>query len=214
MSQIIMVILLSIFNGEQGTLPDTFGVLLHGPSKEQLRSHFDFSILCQDGASQKYSFGVKGDSGSKSCLKCTETAIVPPGADAEEAAANTFKPKSALQLTDDKSVLSSFDKLQEKWNTLPADQFALWPQATGRSFSAEGLWASKLLRSRIAPITNFMHDWMHGVAQGSMPVSIYLFMEAMARAGLKSWHSMENYLQLWEFPASYKNCSYVFVKRE
>ena len=44
MSQIIMVILLSIFNGEQGTLPDTFGVLLHGPSKEQLRSHFDFSI--------------------------------------------------------------------------------------------------------------------------------------------------------------------------
>ena len=86
MSQIIKVILLSIFNGEQGTLPDTFGVLLHGPSKEQLRLHFDFRILCQDGASQKYSFGIKGGSGSKSCLKCTETAIVPPGADAEEAA--------------------------------------------------------------------------------------------------------------------------------
>ena len=50
MSQIIKVILLSIFNGEQGTLPDTFGVLL---------------IL----------LASKGDSGSKSCLKCEEAAL-------------------------------------------------------------------------------------------------------------------------------------------
>ena len=50
MSQIIKVILLSIFNGEQGTLPDTFGVLLillasretavQNPASSARRLHF------------------------------------------------------------------------------------------------------------------------------------------------------------------------------
>jgi hypothetical protein len=91
MSQILNKILLSIFNGQQQALPDTVGVLLHGPDNLAVRLHFDLAIFCQDGASQKYTFGIKEDAGTRFCLKCTETALVPDGADPEEADANLEK---------------------------------------------------------------------------------------------------------------------------
>jgi len=91
MSQILNKILLSIFNGQQQALPDTVGVLLHGPDNLAVRLHFDLAIFCQDGAPQKYTFGIKEDAGTRFCLKCTETALVPDGADPEEADANLEK---------------------------------------------------------------------------------------------------------------------------
>ena len=213
MGQIIRIILESIFNGAQQALPDSVGVLLHGPDDRPIGFHFDFAILCQDGASQKYSFGIKGDSGSKYCLKCTETAIVPEDADPEEAAANSFKPKASLQLTDDACVLASFDRCASNSKTMTAADFAAWQQASGWTYSEDGLLASKMLRCRLAPVTNFMHDWMHGIAQGTMPVTIFLFLEALAAAGSKSWHAMMDYLQLWTFPKAFQLCSSIFSKK-
>eukprot|EP00435_Cladocopium_sp_Y103_P051664 s2140_g16.t1 len=213
MSQILNKILLSVFNGQQQALPDTVGVLLHGPDRKAVRFHFDLAIFCQDGASQKYTFGLKGDSGTRFCMKCTETALVPDGADPEEAAANFYKPKASLTLTTDASVLASFDRLANKYGSVPPHEFDMWQQATGWSFSSEGMLASRELRCRLAPVTNFMHDWMHGICQGTMPISMYLVLEALHEAGCKSWSALEEYFGFWVLPGAYRSCNYLWAKK-
>jgi hypothetical protein len=42
-----------------------------------------------------------------------------------------------------------------------------------------------------------MHDWMHGICQGTMPISMYLVLEALQAAGCKSWSAMEEYFSFW-----------------
>ena len=54
----IKLILLSIFNGPNA-VPDLAGILLQAETQKPIRFHFDFQILVQDGASQKYTFGIR-----------------------------------------------------------------------------------------------------------------------------------------------------------
>ena len=55
------------------------------------------------------------------------------------------------------------------------------------------------LRDLIKPVSSFHHDWMHGVRQGTMPIYMFLILEAM------SWQNFTEYTKLWFLPAS-QNC--------
>ena len=67
MGQIMRAIMESIFCSAVAS--PMVGVLLHGLHNEQMRIHFQMGFFVQDGASQKITFGLKGDSGSNYCLK-------------------------------------------------------------------------------------------------------------------------------------------------
>eukprot|EP00439_Symbiodinium_sp_Y106_P002919 s6410_g1.t1 len=88
--------------------------------------------------------------------------------------------------------------------SLPAKEFESWQTATGWSYSAHGLLACLALRAVLKPVTSYMHDYMHGVLQGCMPVAMYVVMEALRVAGLKSWQGMQDWCRLWFLPKAHK----------
>ena len=67
------------------------------------------------------------------------------------------------------------------------------------------------------PITQFMHDYMHGMASsGCLNVAIFLVLEAIQAAGLKPWVSLQSYMSCWVLPVSLKrscNMSAVFSEK-
>ena len=166
-----------------------------------------FSILVQDGASQKICYSIKGDSGSKFCLKCmNQTCIALPGqADEGHAICKAIK-KSDLKLSTDQEVLDSWDRLARKYLTETSKNFKFWEQATGWTFSPHSLMHCKELRPMFKPISSYMHDWMHGLLSGGVANAVaYLVMEDLHKCGL-TWQNMERYSKLWTVPANYKSC--------
>ena len=152
MSQLVKLLLLDIFHSPKGS-PCDLGIALQGPSAaDNCRIYFHFSIFIQDGASQRICYSVKGDSGSKFCLKCmNQTCIVLPGqADEDHAICKAIK-KSGLKLSSDQQVLDSWDRLAAKYLTETSQDFKHWEQATGWTFSPHSLMHCKELR----PQANF-----------------------------------------------------------
>ena len=207
MSQLVKLLLLDIFHSPKGS-PCDLGIALQGPSAaDNCRIYFHFSIFIQDGASQKICYSVKGDSGSKFCLKCmNQTCIVLPGqADEDHAICKAIK-KSDLKLSSDQQVLDSWDRLAAKYLTETSQDFKHWEQATGWTFSPHSLMHCKELRPMFKPISSYMHDWMHGMLSGGVAnVVTFLVMEDLHKCGL-TWQGMERYSKLWILPANYKSC--------
>ena len=194
MGQIMKTILLDIFCSTKASLLD-LGVVLQGPNpQESFRLFFKFSIFIQDGASQKLTFGIKGDSGTKSCLKCSSIN------------ASQALRKDELVLSTSTEVYASLDRLQDRFLHESKKSFKLWEQASGWSFCQEGLLMCLRLRPFIDPISSFMHDWMHGVCQGCMNVCVYRLFEDLSQAGLQAWSKMADYSTLFVLPATYKSC--------
>ena len=111
--------------------------------------------------------------------------------------------KQDLRLHTDADVWASFDRMASR-ASLPAKEFESWQTATGWSYSAHGLLACLALRAVLKPVTSYMHDYMHGVLQGCMPVAMYVVMEALRVAGLKSWQGMQDWCRLWFLPKAHK----------
>ena len=200
MSQLVKLILLDIFHSPRGS-PHDLGIALQGPS------HFTFSLLVQDGASQKICYSIKGDSGSKSCLKCmNQTCIALPGQTDEDHAVCKAVKKSDLKPSSDRQVLDSWDGMATKYFTETSQNFKHWEQATGWTFSPHSLMHCKELRPMFKPSSSHMHDWMHATLSGGIAnVVSFLVMEDLHNFGL-TWQSMERYSKLWVLPANYKSC--------
>ena len=199
--------------------PQLTGVLLQSPNPEDppLRLYYKFKVLVQDGAAQKYCLGIKGDSGSKFCVKCKNAVCIKSTNQAseneEEEEEDTFTAKytrkSQLRLASDSEVLESWQRMEQRFVSETPKVFAQWEQATGFSFSCQALLGSAKLRPFLEPVSCYMHDWMHGVvANGTLNIVGYLFLEAMQKQGLQSWSSFRDYLGFWVLPAaSKKTCS-------
>ena len=101
-----------------------------------------------------------------------------------------------MQIASDDDIWASFDRMQDRASTLTQ-------MASGWTFSEHGLLASRPLRRVLKPVTTYMHDFMHGVLQGCMPVAMFLILEALRAAGLQSWKSMGEWCKLWVLPSAY-----------
>lgn len=200
MSQVVKELLLSIFKTDAGN-PEEFGILVHDASRRPFRFVFQFSLLVQDGSAHKYCFGVKGDSGSRYCLKCANVLQLETGLVEDEAVVKMPLSKSALVLSTDAAVCASFDRLEKRHGVCPSSEFAQWEQASGWSFSEHGIMACKELRPMLRPVSSFHHDWMHGVCQGCMNIYMYLILEALTEAGLQAWKNFTEFCHLWSLPA-------------
>ncbi|CAE7277691.1 unnamed protein product [Symbiodinium necroappetens] len=194
--------------------PQLTGVLLQSPNPEDppLRLHYKFKILVQDGAAQKFCLAIKGDSGSKFCVKCKNAICIRSEVQASEndeedddTSTAKYTRKSQLQFATDPEVLESWQRMEQRFLSETPQNFAKWEQATGFSFSSQALLGSTKLRPFLEPVSCYMHDWMHGVvANGTLNIVGYLFLQAMQQQGLQSWSSFRDYLGFWVLPAAFK----------
>ena len=195
MSQVFREILRSIFCSVSGT--PAAGVLLHASSGGSIRLHWTLGAVVQDGAAQKATWGLKGDSGNKFCLKCGSLWSKP---------VSEVTSKKNIFLSTDSDVLQSFDRLQQKKLELSSEDFALWQKATGWTWSDNHVLNCDELRPWMRPISQFMHDYMHGMASGGcLNVATFLVLEAITAAGLKPWVTLQSYMSCWVLPVTLKN---------
>ena len=207
MSQVMKILLLEIFCSEAGS-PADIGIILQGPQpEERLRFWFQFGVLIQDGSAQKFSYGIKGDSGSKFCLKCSnQTCILLPGEEDEENAICPAKMKKELILATNEDVYQSFDRLSARLETERPAIFKAWEQATGWTYTQHGLMYCQQLRQHFKPVDAYMHDWMHGVCQGVLNILALLVLESLQVSGLDVFKSLAAYCNLFILPGIYKSC--------
>lgn len=166
-------------------------------------------LFVQDGASQKACFSLKGDAGSKFCLKCSnQICILMPGEDDQDNAVCKVTCESDLMLSTNQEVLDSFDRLQARKGACSAKEFNMWEQASGWTFTQHGLLACHELREHIRPASQFMHDWMHATcSNGCLNICLCLIFDALSAHGLMVWKTFPAFLNLWPLPkslASYK----------
>ena len=88
-----------------------------------------------------------------------------------------------LLVPTDQEILESFDKLEEKFHTLPKGEFQVWQQTCGLTYSKYALLLDKQLRSHgiLQPAQQYCHDWMHGLVSAG-------------------WSLAHDYLKLWLWP--------------
>ena len=202
MSQVIKHILHSIFHSSVAS-PQFLGLLLERPNGSKFRVHFRMGHFIQDGASQRECFGIKGDGGSKFCLMCSNQICISMGGKCSDDDNAVCKAtcKADLVLSTNEEVLASFDRLKEKWPTISAKEFQQWEQATGWTFTNEGIMACDKVREYLLPVSMFMHDWMHAMcSSGCMNIALYLVLETLAKYGLGAWKAMQPYLNCWVLP--------------
>ena len=191
--------------------PQVTGVLLQSPNPQDppLRLYYKFKVLVQDGAAQKYCLSIKGDGGTRFCVKCRNAICLRSSANEDEEGEDTstakYTRKSQLQLASDSEVMASWQRMEQRFLSETPKVFAQWEQATGFSFSEQALLGSTVLRPFLQPVSCYMHDWMHGVvANGTLNIVGYLFLQAMQKQGLQSWSSFRDYLGFWVLPAASK----------
>lgn len=106
-----------------------------------------------------------------------------------------------LLVPTDQEILESFDRLEEKFHTLPKGQFQVWQQACGLTYSKCALLLDKQLRSHsiLQPAQQYCHDWMHClVSAGIIQVSIYVL--CIHLPSTHGWSLAHDYLKLWVWP--------------
>ena len=112
---------------------------------------------------------------------------------------------SQLKLTSDQDVLQSYASLHARKQHCTKADFELWQQATGWSHSDQALLLDQQLNSMglLRPCSQFAHDPMHGVLQGTAPICLFHFLCSMEE-DLEIWSFLENYFPLWKFPNNSK----------
>ncbi|CAE7828917.1 unnamed protein product [Symbiodinium sp. CCMP2592] len=185
------------------------GLLLkspHGPMGN-IRLHFNWGICLADGAAQKQIWSSKGEAGTRFCMLCANihsAATMAAGQDAIDHATTKYH---QLRLTTDTEVIQSYHRLDQRQQTCTKADFQHWQQAAGWTWNAHALLLNQPLLSRghIRPVSQFCHDWMHGILQGTGPVVLFQTMETIGMAmGFNAWDSMEKYIQLWSCPGASK----------
>ena len=206
MGQLMKIFLMEIFEAGPAS-PTELGVALQGPTKaDDIKIFFRFSIFIQDGASQKLTYGIKGDSGNKFCLKCINQICLKGMSEDPDDDICLAKTKAELRLATNEEVFASFQRLANKSTTETAAAFKKWEQATGWIFTEHGLFGCQALKKHWSPITAYMHDWMHAMASnGVLNVVACKTLEDLSSSGLPCWQNMGVYTGLFVLPANHKS---------
>ena len=202
-SQMVATILQSIFCNQ--IVDPSCGYLLKHATGDT-RLHFRFSMMLADGAAQKQVWGSKGDAGTKFCFLCANVRAT--GTSEENHHCNITR-YNQLVLTTDAAILQSYATLDQKRDRCSKKEFDLWQQATGWTWSAKALLLdqSLLARNVLHPVSQFCHDYMHGVLQGTAPIVLYHFLVAVS-SSIKVWGHFERYCAFWRLPSAWK-CNHV-----
>ena len=191
------------------------GILLQHATGD-IRLHFHWAIMLADGAAQKQIWSSKGDSGQKFCILCSNVRGM-PAADqnsipaGENVIQTTHNKYSQLVLCSDQELLSSYQRLDQRRGTCRTKaEFSKWQVACGLTWSKHALMLNHRLNEKgmVQPVSQFCHDYMHGILQGTGPVVLYQTFMEIERQGLAIWEAMETYLGYFIFPKQW-SCSHL-----
>eukprot|EP00438_Fugacium_kawagutii_P017417 Skav234034 [mRNA] locus=scaffold2485:5120:7207:+ [translate_table: standard] len=201
-SQIMATILKMIFTNP--IVDPTLGYLLKSPTGD-VRIHFRLGMVLADGAAQKQAWGSKGDSGSKFCQLCANVRATgsPTSPDLQH---HNVQKYSQLVLTTDAQVLQSYAQLHARASTCTKQDFEMWQQATGWTYSHKAMLIDPdlLARDVLKPVSQFCHDYMHGILLGTGPLCLYQFLVAVEPT-LAIWPFLEGYFQYFQFPKAWSS---------
>ena len=210
MSQVFRLILEDIFG--QG-LPET-GVLLTSP-KGNVRIHFTLGMVLQDGAAHKHIWANRQDTGSKPCFHCNNIFYLRDADTQEEDDGKVFSKflkYAQLEIATDDDIISSWQRLRSKRDSVSQQEFKKWQQAAGLTFSDYALLSSaKLLDAGLLkPISLYCFDYMHALcSHGIMNDTIFLVFEQLqCNSGLKAWDTLKDWISFWSFPKAYSNSNF------
>ena len=185
--------------------------LLLPSSAGNLTVYLSLGMVLQDGASHKYTWSAKGDSGWRYCMLCSNVANKQKSQEKGDEAIGMddemveHKLKySQLQITTDTGLLESFSRLAEKEQTMSKKDFELWQMACGFTFAKHSLLADQtLIRANLlAPASQYCHDWMHcTLSNGCLNIAMFGLLEAMPKT---IWTSLGSYIQQWVLPATWR----------
>ena len=186
--------------------PRRAGILVKSSSGETMRIWFEHGFFLQDGGAHKLIYGIKGDSGSKYCLCCKNDFSAQAAEDSnseseDEGPSLVFTKRSQLALSSDEEVKESCKRLAARKLTCSPQDFKRWEQATGLNYQPEGLLFQEELEDIVNPVSQFMHDWQHGMcSNGCMDKCVYLLFSELVAAGFPAWAHFRDYAAVWQVP--------------
>ena len=161
---------------------------------------FKLGIVAQDGLAHKALWNGKGDAGDHYCLLCANIRTSASTAPSSSMMARAKK-YSDLALVSSSALLESFQRLHMKRKSCAKKEFQLWEMATGISYDPRALLLNTALLERgvLHPVEQFVHDWMHTVLQGTLPIVAYVAVDAV-----QCWELLQKQVSLWAFPKAWK----------
>ena len=89
---------------------------------------------------------------------------------------------SLLDIATDQEILSSWARMQERSTACNKTEFRRWSQASGVDYSQHSLLLSDKLKSQnlLRPITQYMHDYMHGLCPNGVLNWVFFFVDPTA----------------------------------
>ena len=177
----------------------------HGPGSN-VRLHFEWAICLADGAAHKQIWSSKGDAGTKFCILCANVHSGPHSGDNEDTMDHRTTKHHQLVLSTDDDVVQSYHRLNERRATCRTRaEFNRWQQATGWTWNAHALLLNQTLlaKNQVKPVSQFCHDWMHGILQGTAPVVLFHTFQAISQH-YNIWEAMGPYMAMWDFPGATK----------
>lgn len=215
MSQVTAQLLRSILHSNTCFVEDS-GLLLKGPLPEdRLRIFFKLGFMLQDGLAHKSIWSLKGDSGTKFCIFCSNLVSKRSSLPHEVLTTQAFDP-SALQLATDQDLQGTFSRLASRAGTVSKDDFKLWEQAVGFNYNEHSLPWDPILGPHLKPCSQFVHDWMHTMFVGGVfPVLMGLTLNSLqTEFKTNTYKLLADYMKLWTLPGSIKDdMSSLFSKK-
>ena len=186
------------------------GVQLQDPSGNRVRFYATLSMIIQDGAAHKSVFGCKGDAGIRMCMLCKNVVSTPSAltdADGTNLLVCSIVHESDCRFSTDAEVRGAVKRVAHFKATASKAQYELRTQAIGFSHLEHGLLQDPDLESVVHPVSQYCHDWMHGVFNGGIfNVLVLRFMESLSieEPSFKPWERLDGYVKLWHWPGSTK----------
>ena len=164
--------------------------------------YLDLGGFVQDGLARKQTFNIRGASGDKFCMLCSNIRAIsldlPPDTPEEDIPGSHVTKLANFIPPTDQEVLDAFQVCKEKSTRLSKKQFELREKVCGITFSHHALLLNQTLLDShlLKPISGYIHDWMHTMAsQGVIQRSIWLLLSQLGM-----WDQLEQFLQLWALP--------------
>eukprot|EP00438_Fugacium_kawagutii_P030947 Skav233230 [mRNA] locus=scaffold1215:329634:331538:- [translate_table: standard] len=184
------------------------GVLLQR-GNSRLKLYWTLGFFLQDGSAQKYTFSNKQDSGSRVCMACKNLFRMSSKDDDEgQKEISKFIKHSQLDIASDQEILDSWSRMQSRTSSCSKAQMKTWSQAAGIDWSDQALLVSPVLRKQglLQPISQYMHDFMHGLASNGVLTWItFLLIQTLFDSGVKDiWKQLHGFVQLWVHPSKGK----------
>ena len=149
-------------------------------------------------------FHCKGEAGLRLCMLCKKLVSAGSGLtdhdSGEELLTCSLVHAKDLDCADD-----SVDRLGQLSGTVSNKEFSLRQQAIGLSYQPHGLLSDVLCRKHIQPVSQYCHDWMHGIAVGGvLNTSVFVLLKIINEF-IPAYDTLANYMRSWHLPTRISN---------